>query len=832
MRIRYLSAVIGLCPFMSARADVGMENARLRVRWENRTDGWHLTTLALKSGGEWIQPGIPSGSITLIGAIGQPDSTKPAGDFRTLDGGDIRKDHEFLRERWDAGCSEVALNLAGVAQEFFPQDAARSDAGELRFTRGLDCGEYSSTWSLDPDHPCDILVTHAFRANRDGFYSLATPTLATIADDDFAWAAVPGYFQGSEIERNLPLSYAYGHGVPDRPVIYRERAASTLCPLVTSRNGVTLSIIPAPGQSRRPWTEDGNHQEDWLLGLSHRNRAGRLSPTLYQPVLGQQGSAMKAGGEVRFSFRYSLTVDGWFAAIKHAACDVYRLKDSLVLRESKEALSRRLERLHSYSTDPVTSLWRVEENSGLRIGAQAYLGSVKGADGDAMKNADYGAMWMFGRCYKDSPLSRSQLPLALNFKLAQQETAEGFFKGAVKGQYYLSKSGKWVEEWAEIIEPIGVTYYTLIDLGNILLFEPDNEALKARLRAGAEWLLHTQKPDGSWAVAYDRRSETEIYGDVMDLRPTFYGMLAAHRILGDPRYLAAARRGADRLIEQGVNKGRMLGVCGDIRYMPDFATAQTAQALLDLHDLTGERKYRDAAILAAEIYVCSIYTHPIPTRGKVTAGGREREEWEISQVGLGFEHGGLLGSANNTGPILLASHAGLFVRMAGLTGDRIFLDLARIAAIGRDAFVHPETAVASYYWKNMNQGAGPYPHHAWWQIGWITDYLLAEAEYRSAGKVKFPRGFVAPKVGPHQSVGFAPGEVSGRKAKLVFREGFVKAGSASIDHILAEDLETGRLHVILLNNRAAETTFSLRMGEGVMQEMQMQAFGVKILMGQ
>ncbi len=45
----------------------------------------------------------------------------------------------------------------------------------------------------------------------------------------------------------------------------------------------------------------------------------------------------------------------------------------------------------------------------------------------------------------------------------------------------------------------------------------------------------------------------------------------------------------------------------------------------------------------------------------------------------------------------------------------------------------------------MNKGAGPYPHHAWWQIGWITDYLLAEAQLRSDGQITFPRGFVTPK---------------------------------------------------------------------------------------
>ena len=93
-----------------------------------------------------------------------------------------------------------------------------------------------------------------------------------------------------------------------------------------------------------------------------------------------------------------------------------------------------------------------------------------------------------------------------------------------------------------------------------------------------------------------------------------------------------------------------------------------------------------------------------------------------------------------------------------MTGDSLFLDMARAAAVGRDAFVDMKTGVASYYWDTMNAGAGPYPHHAWWQVGWISDYLMAEAELRSSGRIGFPKGFITPKVGPAQDIRFRPGE--------------------------------------------------------------------------
>jgi hypothetical protein len=56
-----------------------------------------------------------------------------------------------------------------------------------------------------------------------------------------------------------------------------------------------------------------------------------------------------------------------------------------------------------------------------------------------------------------------------------------------------------------------------------------------------------------------------------------------------------------------VKTGSFLGVCGDARYAPDFATGQSAQAFLDLYEITKTEKYKDAAIAAAKIYTTRPY---------------------------------------------------------------------------------------------------------------------------------------------------------------------------------------------------------------------------------
>src|SRR5690606_30885593 len=102
---------------------------------------------------------------------------------------------------------------------------------------------------------------------------------------------------------------------------------------------------------------------------------------------------------------------------------------------------------------------------------------------------------------------------------------------------------------------------------------------------------------------------------------------------------------------------------------------------------------------------------------------------------------------------------------------------------------------------------GPYPHHAWWQIGWITDYLLAETEFRSGGAISFPRGFVTPKVGPHQSYGFAPGKVYGQEAALLIREQLIRSNDPAVEYVMAQSEKEQKVYVMFLNATPGEHTF-------------------------
>lgn len=784
-----------------------LQNDRLRISWKKDQNGWKIASLQLNDVNTWKDVNIPSGEYTFLYSSDKPDTSSVI--MKTNTGVVFPESiYRYQTAFWKQATNAIALNTAGEAFHFFPT-ACTGEVEELKFSAENSVASVYATWALDKNFPTDIVVHQTLVVKKAGYFSLLSPTLLTVPEKDVAWATVPGYFQGEAIQKDSVLAYAYGQGIPSFPAIYRERCVSTLTSIIDTKDNISIGVISAPGLGRDPWRNDHMTQDEWLIGVSHMNRKSDLSPTLYFPVLGEPTSKLEVGDTIQYSFRYHLDKGTWFQNLKHTVNNIYQFKKGLALRSNMQSLTSRIQAMRHYLTDAKTSLWNIEDFNRQKIGGQSYLGGVVGSQGDAMKNADYGAMWMLAKATGDPLLQSQVLPYALNFKLAQQQTSEGFFKGAAMGQYYLKKKKIFVEEWGDFVEPISLTYYTMLDLGNILLFEPDDKGLRERLKLGADLLLKWQKADGSWEVAYDKETTKPLFTDIKDLRPTFYGLIVAYRILKEQKYLEGAKKGALWMMSNAVSKGHSIGVCGDARYAPDFATGQTAQALLDLYDLTQDTQYKDAAIQAARLYTTSIYSHPIASTQRKTVKNVERRDWEISQSGLSFEHGGIMGSAQRQGPILLASHAGLFVRVFNLTKDSLFIDMARAAAIGRDAFVDTKTSVASYYWNALNKGAGPYPHHAWWQIGWITDYLMAESELRSGGKVKFERGFVTPKVGPHQTYGFSPGKIFDENATLIIRDDLVVIGDPNIEHITALSDDGKKLFVILLNDLGVAVTTDL-----------------------
>ena len=479
--------------------ELAVRNKELEIRWEQTAEGWKISRVADRKGRCW---GVPDGAYTILFSSEKPSAepetiTNRGGDTMNFD---IARFH-YIAKDFNRAVSSVPMNRAGEALRFYPEKGWK-EGRTVCFEARNELGRLRTTWSPDPDYPADIRIESVFYPARKGYYSVSTPTLAVLPEERLGWSVVPGFFQGDYIQPVFHLAYMYGQGLPHLPVICNDNTVTTMITSMTEKAGNTLALIPDNGYPRSEYSGDKRtHGISWRCGLSHMNRQGELSPTLYYPVLGQEGSEKQAGDSVRFGFHVSMTDKGWYEAHKHAVYDIYGLGNSLALKHTTLPLYKRMEAIWDYILDDSLSFWRTAGYKGLTIGAQDYLGGVVEADRDAMKNSDIGASWMLASMTGDPRLTEERLPYMRNFKLMQQAPAGDPNHGAAMGQYYLWKKQKFVEEWGDHIEPIGITYYTLMDLGNILLFERDDSLLRSGFRAGAERLLSLQQAAAGVSVA-------------------------------------------------------------------------------------------------------------------------------------------------------------------------------------------------------------------------------------------------------------------------------------------------------------------------------------------
>ncbi len=97
----------------------------------------------------------------------------------------------------------------------------------------------------------------------------------------------------------------------------------------------------------------------------------------------------------------------------------------------------------------------------------------------------------------------------LNWRNSKQEMS--FSKARRQDNITCTRAAGLQKSGGLIPEPIALTYYMLMDMGNMLLFEPNDTTLKNRIRLAADRLLSWMQPNGSWAVAYDNSSTKELF---------------------------------------------------------------------------------------------------------------------------------------------------------------------------------------------------------------------------------------------------------------------------------------------------------------------------------
>src|SRR4051794_32357476 len=179
--------VIALGSLAQPPGDISLSNDHIRLVWHQAADGWKVTGLSVKGGQKWLSAEHPSGENTLLYAAEKPDTT-PDTTFKTITGVTFPEaSYKYQQTQWAESTNPVSLNTAGKAYHFFPKSANQISTNKIRFEQNTDVGTVTTEWSFDPTFKEDILVTQTLTVKQPGYFSLATPTLASVSEKNLAW---------------------------------------------------------------------------------------------------------------------------------------------------------------------------------------------------------------------------------------------------------------------------------------------------------------------------------------------------------------------------------------------------------------------------------------------------------------------------------------------------------------------------------------------------------------------------------------------------------------------------------------------------------------------
>ncbi len=172
------------------------------------------------------------------------------------------------------------------------------------------------------------------------------------------------------------------------------------------------------------------------------------------------------------------------------------------------------------------------------------------------------------------------LSLSIDWLLSAQEN----MKDGGFGTYYIV--GGWSSSYPE------TSGYIIPTLYQYLQIDPaKKEKIETSIIKCADWLLKIQKPSGGWQSAYMEHNRPEV---VFNTAQVLRGLIIALKMTGDKKYLTSMIKASDWLIETQEENGSWIKTA----YMnePRVYDSYVAHPLLMIWELTGEEKYKKAAI--------------------------------------------------------------------------------------------------------------------------------------------------------------------------------------------------------------------------------------------
>lgn len=517
-----------------------------------------------------------------------------------------------------------------------------------------------------------------------------------------------------------------------QPLIWQEKRfprAALLSPesigglplTLVTRAGVTHGLSVDPRESPYGLPTIANAR----FGVMLRNPKGQAQPAAFAPLLGQSDSRFVAGQSASFAVRPLLVVGDWYQAFTEVARGLFGFVD--YRRNAGQSLNATIDTMTELAMDDAHSGWDAD---------------LKGFD----YNTDVkGTVKVVSALH---PLAASLI----------QDDPEIYRLRALPITEFLMSRTKYL-------------YNALPDeSGQNAARDMQGPAAEVSELAELYQMSRQQSPVfrhyALQLAGKPRRLNLLMVSD----GATFWDELALYRLTGDKTRLAKARSLADAYIKTRIDTPQHdfsdVHLDAGGQFWSDFAPKFVE--LFELWQETKEPRYLAAAQKGARSYASFAWYFPRVPQGAVTvdrggvapvglftakpdAQGIRTPEvtlpaWQVSQIGLTPE--AQTTYALNPGTFL-AHHAAYELRIAAAANDSFLHDVARSAIVGRyktypgydinvaysDVYARSDYPYRPFSHLNYNE---IYYNHVWPQIALLTDYLLADFETRSHGAIAFP----------------------------------------------------------------------------------------------
>jgi hypothetical protein len=452
---------------------------------------------------------------------------------------------------------------------------------------------------------------------------------------------------------------------------------------------------------------------DSRFGVLVRNADGEAQPQIFAPVFGGHGSMRQKGEPFSFGLRLFVGGESWFDGYRTLSQGLYGFSD--VRENALCSLNTTIENLTDFFLNDTYCYWYPEFKS------WGYQNDA-GPDGIRQQSAAY-ALGLALSLDREDVLRRRAIP-TVEYMLTRQEL------GGLKSDGNLL--GGPVKRSADFVA------------AHRLLLERNPALRDAALKTN---------PAISKGVYRAPRSSK---GTITHSRNSLLGALGLYRLTGDPARLEDAKNAADIYIQERIAKPATSFADAGSSFWTELAPCY--DALYELYESTGDKRYLDAATRAMESFSAFVCLAPNPPSAEFTAnaGGQHNgvpipEErvpaWRVAPNGLAAE---CAGTAHSHRAIFMASYAGYMARLARDANQPFFRDIARNSTIGRYSnypsyayrrgyttlFEKPDYPLRPF--EQIKKVTSAHYNHPLPMAAFLLDFLVSDFYDRSDGKITFP----------------------------------------------------------------------------------------------